>query len=268
MSGLQLDLKAPLATRVDFSGITPALLVRLGAGEASFFSVPCGAGRVALGDLFEVSATEGDALVIAGDPRLDFVGAGLEEGEIRVEGPVGAFAGQGMTGGILSIQGDAGEGLACDLKGGRITVSGAAGARLGGAAPGERTGMREGVVEVKGHAGPHLGERMRGGLILVGGDAGPDAAFGMIAGTVAVAGRLGPGAGQGLKRGTLLLAQEPEPPAAGVVDNGAHDLVALALISRRVPEIAALFGGPLSGRVRRKVGDLLAGGQGEMLILS
>ncbi len=267
MSGYRLDLRAPLEARVDLSGITPAALGQLGAGEAAYLSVPCGARRVALGDLFDVILTSSDGLVIAGDTRLDFVGAGLEAGEIRVEGPVGALAGAGMTGGVLVIEGDAGDDLASDLKGGRITVSGSAGARLGCAAFGERTGMRGGVVEVKGHVGPHLSERMRGGLVLVGGDAGPDAAFGFVAGTVAVAGRLGPGAGRGMKRGTLLLAQEPETPAAGVVDNGPHDLVALALLSRRVPEIAALFGGTLSGRVSRRVGDLLAGGEGEMLVL-
>lgn len=269
MSGYRLDLRSPLEARADMTGITPAALARLSTGEVEHLSVPYGMGRAALGDLFQVrGSTADETLVLAGDGRLDFVGAGLAEGEILVEGAVGAFAGAGMAGGCLSIGGDAGDGLACGLEGGRITASGSAGARLGCASPGERAGMRGGMVEVKGHAGAHLAERMRGGLVLVGGDAGPDAAFGLLAGTVAVAGRLGGGAGRGMKRGTLLLAATPEPPAAGVVENGTHDLVMLALLSRRVPEIAALFGGPLSGAVQRWVGDRLAGGQGELLILN
>lgn len=268
MSSYRLHLRAPLAARADLSAITPAGLARLTEREVAFLSVPFGAGRAALGDLFEVGRSGSDALVIGGDGRLDFVGAGLDGGEIRVEGPVGAFAATGMAGGALVIEGDAGEGLACDLQGGRVTVLGAAGPRLGCASSGARAGMRDGLVEVKGDAGPHLAERLRGGLILVGGDAGPGAAFGMIAGTVAVKGRLGPGAGRGMRRGTLLLAREPEPPAAGVVENGAHDLVALALLSRRVPQIAALFGGVLSGRATRRVGDRLVGGEGEILVLA
>lgn len=268
MSGYRLSLRAPLEARVDLSALSPAALTGLDDSAVARLSVPYGAGRMALGDLFEVKREAADALILSGDPRLDFVGAKLNDGEILVEGPVGALAGAGMTGGRLKVEGDAGEGLACGLEGGSIIVTGSAGARLGGALPGERAGMRGGLVQVFGAAGPQLGARMRGGLVLVAGDGGPDAAFDLIAGTLAVAGRLGPGAGAGMRRGTLILAQEPDAPASGFVENGAHDLVMLALLSRRVPELATLFGGTLSGRVTRRVGDRLAGGRGEMLVLA
>lgn len=268
MSGFRLILRAPLEARADLSAITPANLAGLDAGEAGGLLVPYGADRVALGDLFEVRSETTDALLIAGDPRLDFVGARLDAGEILVEGPVGAFAGAGMTGGCLRITGDAGEALAAGLEGGSIEVSGSVGARLGCARSGERAGMRGGMVQVFGDAGPHACERLRGGIVLVAGDVGANAAFDLVAGTLAVAGRLGPGAGRGMRRGTLILAQEPEAPAPGFVDNGAHDLVMLALLSRRVPQLAALFGGTLSGHVTRRVGDLLSGGRGEMLVLA
>jgi len=100
----------------------------------------------------------------------------------------------------------------------------------------------------------------------VGGDAGPRAADGLIAGTLAVAGRLAAGAGRGMKRGTILVAAAPDAPAPGFVSTGSHDLVMLALLGRRVPEFAGLFGG-LSGRAERLVGNRLAGGTGEILVL-
>lgn len=268
MSGFHLSLRAPLTARADLSAVTPAALVGLGESAVAHLSVPYGTGRTALGDLFEVRREGADALVIAGDPRLDFVGAKLGAGEILVEGPVGAFAGAGMTGGRLRIAGDAGEALAAGLEGGSVEVTSSVGARLGCALSGARAGMRGGLVEVSGDAGPHAGERLRGGLILVAGDVGANAAFDLVAGTLAVAGRLGPGAGNGMRRGTLILAQEPEAPAPGFVENGAHDLVMLSLLARRVPQLAALFGGALSSRVNRRMGDLLAGGRGEMLVLA
>lgn len=267
MSGYRLKLRAPLDARLDLSGITPAALADLSPDEVARKDVFLGAQRVALGAVFEVTTGASEALVVSGDPRLDCVGADLAGGEILVEGPVGAQAGARMTGGRLVVRGDAGDGLAAGLVAGRIEVSGSAGARLGSALPGERLGMRGGLVQVAGGVGAGLGERLRGGLVLVAGDAGPGAATDLIAGTVAVAGRLGPDAGRGMRRGSLLLGQAPDGLAPGFVDTGSHDLVALLLLARRVPELAALFGGGLSGRARRLAGNRLVGGEGEILLL-
>ena len=265
--GYRLSLRAPLAARLDLSGIGPDALDALAAAEVAALQVPLGAGVAPLGDLFTVEEGAPGMLVISGDARLDGVGAGLAAGEIRVEGPVGVRAGAGMSGGLLRIHGSAGDSLAAGLSGGRIEVAGDAGADVGGALPGERRGMSGGTVSIAGSVGPRLGARLRGGLVLVGGDAGPRAAEGLIAGTLAVAGRLGPGAGRGMRRGTLLLATPPEAPAPGFVDAGPQDFIMLALLARRVPELAAVFGGRLSGRAVRLVGDRLAGGEGEMLVL-
>lgn len=267
MSGYRLTLRAPLGARVDLSAVTPAALSLLSAEEAARLPVPHGAGTSLLGELFTLAGAEDGTLVISGDPRLDFVGAGLAAGEIVVEGPVGVLAGSGMSGGRLVIRGDAGDGLAAGLSGGRVEVTGSAGDHVGGPLAGERHGMKGGVVHVAGTVAAGLGARLRGGLILVGGDAGPRAADGLIAGTVAVAGRLGAGAGRGMKRGTLLLAQEPEAPAPGFVATGPQDFVMLALLERRVPELSALFGGRLGPRARRLAGNRLAGGEGEIIIL-
>ncbi|MBN8915748.1 MAG: formylmethanofuran dehydrogenase subunit C [Rhizobiales bacterium] len=268
MSGFRLTLKAPLSARVDASSLLPAALAGASAADVAGRTVPFGTGVALVGDLFEINAGSDETVVFSGDPRLDYVGAGLADGEIRVEGSVGVAAGAGMSGGRLVISGDAGDGLAAGLTGGRIEVFGSAGKNVGGPRPGERQGMRGGVVSVAGQVGDGLGARLRGGLILVGGDAGAGAADGLLAGTLAVAGRLGPGAGRGMKRGSILVSSAPEALAPGFAEAGPQDFVALKLLARRVPELAALFGGPLSGRALRLVGNRLAGGEGEILVLS
>lgn len=267
MSGFRLTLKAPLTARVDASSLLPAAVAGASAADVAARTVPFGTVVALVGDLFAVAA-EGDVLVISGDPRLDYVGAGLSEGEVRVEGSVGVAAGAGMRGGRLVITGDAGDALAAGLIGGQIEVFGNAGNYVGGPRPGERQGMRGGVVSIAGRVGDGLGARLRGGLILVRGDAGAGAADGLLAGTLAVAGRLGPGAGRGMKRGSILVSSAPEALAPGFAEAGPQDFVALRLLARRVPELAALFGGELSGRAVRLVGNRLAGGEGEILVLS
>jgi formylmethanofuran dehydrogenase subunit C len=268
MSGLRLVLKAPLEARLDCTGLLPAALSGLSEAAAERRVLPYGTSRAALGDLFTVTRGASAALVISGDARLDFVGAGLGAGEILVDGPIGAGGGWGMTGGRLVVRGAAGDDLAAGLAGGRIEVSGAAGARLGGPLPGARTGMRDGLVKVGSGTGPLAGVRQRGGLILIAGDAGERAAEGMIAGTLAVAGGIGPRAGRGMRRGSLLLGRAPDLVPDGFASCGAADFVMLLLIARRVPELAAVFGGGLSGRAERLVGDRLSGGEGEILVLS
>lgn len=265
---MRLVLKAPLEARLDCTGLLPAALAGLSEAAAERLVLPYGTKRAALGDLFTVTRGASAALVISGDPRLDCVGAGLSAGEILVDGAIGAGGGRGMAGGRLVVRGAAGDDLAAGMAGGRIEVSGGAGARLGGPVPGARTGMRDGLVKIGGDAGPLAGTRQRGGLILIAGAAGERAAEGMLAGTLAVAGGIGPRAGRGMQRGSLLLGRPPDHLPDGFASCGAADFVMLLLLARRVPEIAAVFGGGLSGRAERLVGDRLSDGEGEMLILS
>ncbi|MFG1423439.1 formylmethanofuran dehydrogenase subunit C [Roseixanthobacter liquoris] len=266
MSGHDLRLRASLDARLDLSGLTPHALATLSQSEVERLPLAYGTARVPLGELFAVTPAPVDVLLVSGDPRMDFVGAGLASGELKVSGSLGAFAGAQMSGGRLTIEGDAGEGVGTGMSGGRIEVRGQAGARLGGPLPGVRLGMTGGTIEIRGAAGPLAGLNMRGGLVLVHGDVAEHAARGMIAGTIAIAGALGAQPGAGMKRGTLLLAREPLLLGPGFGDAGEHDLIALRLLARRVPLLAGAFGG-ISGRARRHVGDRLAGGEGELLWL-
>lgn len=263
MSGVALKPRAPFEARVDLSGIVPAVTGPLSLRELEHLAVPFGTKSVPLAELFFVEgAPDGVLLIEIGDARLDGVGAGMSEGELIVDGTVGAWAGRGMSGGVLRIAGEAGDFLGAELSGGRIEVAGRAGAHAGGASSGSRRGMSGGVLTIGGHAGPRAAERQRGGLIVIEGDAGEGLATDMIAGTVSVAGTIGSLAGRGMKRGTLIARQAPALPA-GFVDTGVQELVALALMARRVPELAFLAGWRTA---RRLVGDTLLGGQGEVLL--
>lgn len=262
---ITLRLKTPLAARLDVSGLTPATLAGLSAGQIAARTLPYGGRAVPLGDVFHVTGDAGERLVIeGGDARLDGVGSGLDAGEIRVEGTVGAHAGRAMSGGLLTIAGNAGDGLAGGMSGGRIVVDGDVGAHLGAAPSGARRGMEGGTVVVRGSAGARAGERQRGGLIVIAGNAGEGLATDMIAGTLAVAGRIGAGAGRGMKRGTVLVRAMPDLPE-GFADTGTHELVALRLMARRIPDLAGLIGA--ASHARRLVGDRMQAGTGEFLVV-
>lgn len=245
---ITLKPRGPLAARIDLSGVTPAALSVLGRREMDYFEVPHGGRSEALAELFFIEGGgEGPLVIEPGDSRLDGVGAGLDGGEIIVDGDVGAAAGRGMSGGVLRIAGRAGDFLGAELSGGRVEVKGDAGAHAGAATSGSRRGMSGGVLRIHGSAGDRLGERQRGGLIVVGGDAGAGMATDMIAGTIAVEGAIGALAGRGMKRGTVFARTAPALPA-GFIDTGSHDLVALRLMARRVKDLASLLDGVTSAR--------------------
>lgn len=263
---ITLKPRAPFKARADLSGLTPAALAGLSVRDVERRTVPCGGRVLPLAELFfiENSGEDGPLVIEIGDERLDGIGAGLDAGEIIVDGPAGAFAGRSMSGGVLRIAGSAGDFLGAEMSGGRIELAGNAGAKAGAATSGSRRGMSGGVLRILGAAGPRLAERQRGGLIVIAGDAGEGLATDMIAGTVAVQGSIGPLTGRGMKRGTVLCRTAPELPA-GFADTGRHDLVALRLIARRVPDLTALVDGATTAR--RLVGDTLMGGQGEVLVV-
>ncbi|WP_371345320.1 formylmethanofuran dehydrogenase subunit C [Ancylobacter sp. IITR112] len=263
MSGVSLKPRAPFEARVDLSGLTPEVTGPLTLRELEHKEVPCGGRRVKLAELFFVEgAPDGVLLIEIGDVRLDGVGAGMTTGELIVDGTVGAFAGRCMSGGVLRIGGEAGDFLGSEMSGGRIELAGHAGSHAGAAGSGSRRGLSGGVLVIGGDAGPRAAERQRGGLITIAGNAGEGLATDMIAGTVSVGGAIGPLMGRGMKRGTIFVDAVPELPA-GFVDTGAHELVALRLLARRVPELAARLQGWT--KARRIVGDTLIGGQGEVL---
>jgi formylmethanofuran dehydrogenase subunit C len=195
---LTLTLRTAPAARVWAGGLVSALLQGLGASEVASLTVRCGRETLAVGEMFEVSGTADERLVLCGDLR-------------RVEGRCGNHLGARMSGGEIEVHGGAGDWAGAELAGGVLRISGDAGARLGAAYPGARAGMTGGEIIVSGDAGPEAGAGMRRGLVAVGGRTGNGAGLRMLAGTVMALCGIGAEAGIGNKRGSLVSGQAVEP---------------------------------------------------------
>ncbi|WP_442484172.1 formylmethanofuran dehydrogenase subunit C [Aeoliella sp. SH292] len=248
---------------VSLAGVTPDALVEKSLVEIEKTLVWHGNRQVPLAELFQVSGTVGDlVLQLEGDfSYVHHIGAGISQGEIRVEGNVGRHAGQGMRGGSLVIEGSAGDWLGSEMRGGRIEVQGDAANHVGGSLAASKVGMRGGQITVHGSVGTHAGERMRRGSIVVLGDCGEWPGYQMRAGTIVICGECGPHPAAGMRRGTLILLGETptllptfryacdySPQALGLVFKELE-------LDREVPGSVELYNG-----------DLLEGGRGEVLI--
>ena len=156
------------------------------------------------------------------------------------------------------------------MRGGFIKIRGSAGAYLGAAYPGSRLGMREGVILVEGSAGDEVGSLMRRGLIAVRGAVGAGLGRGMIAGTILALGDAGRRLGAGMKRGTLVVPGLSQPPEDVLLPTfaraGRFRAPFLAVYYRQLAEWGfAVPGAVSSGLLERYNGDLIVGGQGEIL---
>jgi formylmethanofuran dehydrogenase subunit C len=265
---IRLTLTAHPPFRLSLAGLTPDRLAGMAAAELARQPLAEGNRRGVVGDWFRVEAGGDPAdrlVIVAGDDRLDDVGAGMAAGELVVVGDVGAGAGTSMSGGVVRIAGAAGHGAATAMRGGELRIAGDVGDQLGGALPGERTGMSEGLVIVGGKAGAFVGDRMRRGLIVIADSVGPFCAARMLAGTIIVGATIGPDPGVAMRRGSLIALAGLVQPAAGFADCGVTELTVLRLIDRFLARsgLATLAG--RIGTLRRRIGDSAQNGKGEIL---
>jgi formylmethanofuran dehydrogenase subunit C len=271
MSGWTLTLRNPPTLRLGLRGVLPGALAMLSAAEVAALPLGHGHGFEALGEFFSIAPRDDDALVFEGDlSRCDQVGWQFDGGRIVVHGPVGHQAGGAMRAGGLVVHGAAGDLAACEMAGGQFEIHGSVGDFAAASLPGSLDGMRGGVLIVRGSAGARLGDRMRRGSALVFGDAGDFLASRLVAGTIAVAGRPGAHVGYGLRRGSVVLMDAPDvdPPPTyvpAVADAG----VIWQLLARdlaRLGGAGSAFAALPRRRIRRHLGDLAAGGQGELIL--
>jgi formylmethanofuran dehydrogenase subunit C len=264
---LTLTLRSAPAARVWAPILQPGRLRGLHASEVAALTVRCGREMLAVGELFEVSGTADDELVLLGDlQRLDGIGAAMTGGRVVVEGRCGNHLGARMSAGEIEVRGDAGDWAGAELAGGLLRIIGGAGARLGAAYPGARAGMSGGEIVVSGDAGQEAGAGMRRGLVAVGGRTGSGAGLRMLAGTVIALAGIGADAGLGNKRGSLVsgraavplpsyaFAARFRPPALGLQLRRARGL------GLRVDDAL------LCGRWARWSGDRTELSRGEILI--
>lgn len=272
MSGFSLTLRQSPSLRVSLRGVLPGALAGLTAAQVA--ALPLGHGRAneALGEFFAVAPRDDDRLLIEGDlARFDHVGWQLGGGCIEVRGSVGDHAGGAMSAGELIVHGDARDLVGCEMCGGRLEIRGSVGDFAAASLPGSLDGMRGGVLLVRGNAGKRLADRMRRGSLLVFGDVGDFAASRLVAGTLALGGRCGAHVGYGMRRGSVVFAGPGQPPVAPptFVPAGADAAVIWQLLARdlaRLGGAGSVFASLPQRRIRRWLGDLAAGGQGELIV--
>ena len=271
MSGLRLQLRAPLRDRIDLGPAFGTPWAAASAAEVARREVwSPRSGPVPLGDLFTVEGAPDGTVTLTGDLQLaERVGAGLTEGSMRVDGSVGDRAGAGLRGGRLEVGGNAGHSAGEGMSGGVVIVRGNAGNRAGAAAPGSKRGMTGGELVVLGSAGDETGAAMRRGLVAIGGTTGRCTLLSSIAGTVVACGPTGPDAALWNKRGSLVCLGSVDPAAtyryACVIQP-----TYLRLLLRRLRDVHGL---PVTaehndGRFRRYSGDFAETGRGEILAWS
>jgi formylmethanofuran dehydrogenase subunit C len=210
---ITLTLRAPPAETLEVECISPARFATMAEREIAGLPLRDGRGALALGEVFTVHGDRASRVRVEGDLRLvDAIGAGMDGGELVIEGPVGRYVGTRMSAGTLVVHGDAGYGAGLEMTGGTIEITGSAGDRLGAARLGASRGMTGGEIIVRGSVGAEAGASARRGTVVVGGNAGERAGFRMIAGNVVVLGDAGRGAGEWSKRGSIVVLGSVEPP--------------------------------------------------------
>ncbi len=256
--------------RVDLGQILPETLQGLERPAIQRLPLFVGNRKIALGELFELEGDPDEELVIVPlDGRLDYIGAGMQRGRIKVSGAAGDHAGSAMRGGSLMIDGDAGDFAGSGLRGGELRILGNAGDRVGAPPAGELRGQAGGLIHVRGRVGERAGERQRRGLLLIEGDSGALLGHRMIAGSIYVGGRTGELAGHGMRRGSLMLRSLPPALPTTLTYNGSQRLAFLPLLLEQLRRVSGdTIAVPSADTgVERYLGDLACNGRGEILII-
>jgi formylmethanofuran dehydrogenase subunit C len=267
---LTLTLIADTSIPIELEGVTPEKCASATVSEIARINVFEGNRNVPLGDLFHISGNPSDQqLIFQGDlSGVHWIGAGMQSGHIRVEGPAGRHLGSGLAGGRIDVAGSVGGWVAAEMRRGLIRVHGNAGNCAGGALPGSIRGMTGGTLLIHGNCGDEAGLAMRRGLIAIAGSPGEFAGRNMIAGTLIAAGRCGRRAGAGMRRGTLVLAGGSLTPLLpGFCYSGQLHLTVVRLLQKRLQALNFPLQIPqLSTPLAIHRGDLAARGQGEILL--
>ena len=276
MSGFRLRLKRAPALRVDLRSLSPAVINGSGLAEIEKLGVTHGNQTLPLAELFDIAPGGDDGeWTIDGDlSRFDHLGWQLAGGRIVVGGSVGDYAGGGLSAGALLVKGSAGDLAACEMAGGSLHIEGDVGDFAASTLPGSMDGMRGGCLIVGGSAGERFGDRMRRGTALVFGDVGDFAASRMVAGTIAIGGQVAAHLGYGMRRGSVVLAG-PAPgsdwplstrSAATFMPALVEPRVFWQLLSRDLARHGGVFATLPRRSMARRLGDVSAGGKGELIL--
>lgn len=206
MSPLTLRQTMKSASRINLFGVVPNRFANLTLSEIQQLPIRIDERAAVVGDCFEVS--EGDRASIALEGELsncDYVGGGLESGNIFVASNVGDFLADQMRGGAIEIAGSANRFACSGLRRGFVRIAGDCGEYAAAAGPGAKRGMNGGMMVVNGNCDQWLGTRMRRGTVIVHGNVAAACASRMIAGTLVLCGRVAFPLAANMARGTILL---------------------------------------------------------------
>ncbi|MDW3096355.1 MAG: formylmethanofuran dehydrogenase subunit C [Gammaproteobacteria bacterium] len=210
-----MSIKLTLRTRtnvpLEAQCINPDTVKHLSQSGVEHLEVIHGNETARLGDFFTVKGKGHDTIHVEGDTsNVKYLGAGMTQGEVIIDGDVSMHLGCAMTGGKITVKGNAGDWVGPEMSGGQIVVKGNAGHMVGSAYRGQPTGILGGEIFVHGNVKNEAGNSMRRGLIAVGGNAGDFTGVNLLAGSVIVCGEMGARAGAGMKRGTIVSFSDAE----------------------------------------------------------
>ncbi len=252
---------------MEADNITPDRVTGRDAADVERLALMHGSESRAIGDFFSATGSYDGVIRLQGDHlgRVKFIGAGMSQGTIRVEGDVGEHLGAGMSGGEIRVNGNATDWVGPEMSGGRIEIHGNAGHLTGSAYRGASVGMTGGEIIIHGNVRNETGNAMRGGLIAVGGNSGDFAGVNMLSGSIFVLGELGIRTGAGMKRGSIVSMKDaPLLPTFSYSCTYRPGYMTLYLLHlSRVFAIAEEY---LQGSYKRYCGDSVELNRGEILL--
>lgn len=266
---LGFTLRRPPSVPLEVEGITPDTTRDKSLAEIERMPVYEGNVQASLADFFKVQG-DGSDLEHRWEGDLGgvhWLGAGMTEGRIVIEGSVGRHLGSQMRGGTILVQGNAGDWVGAEMQGGLIRVEGHAGHLVGAAYRGSPRGMCGGTICIRGDAGNEIGHSLRRGMIAIGGGIGDLAGMNMLAGSILVGGGCGIRHGAGMRRGTLAFF--------GAVPTLLPTFRAACRLRPTILRVIVRYLGQVGFEAARAWddtvcdlyhGDFLCGGRGEVLI--
>jgi formylmethanofuran dehydrogenase subunit C len=201
---------SPIA--LEFEELTPDDVYNWNKEDFEKYQVPIGNSRFPLTNYFDIEV-EGSAegpqdvkMILDGDMgRVKYIGLGMTDGEIIVNGDADLHVGAEMEGGSITVNGNAESYAGREMKGGILTIMGNTKEYCGTSYIGEWRGMTGGIINVHGNAGKQVADCMSGGEIYIDGNCDILAGIHMTKGYIEIAGDVTRWPAGQMKNGTVVI---------------------------------------------------------------
>ncbi len=262
---LEIEIVQSTTIPLEVENIRPDTMLDKSLDEIQKEKIFHGKEEIEFGEFFRISGKSDGTHQWNGDfSGVHWIGAGLTDGEILIDGNAGRHLGSEMSGGEIKVSGNVSDWVGAEMVNGRIMVEGDAGHLIGAAYRGSPKGMTGGSILIRGKTGNEVGHTMRRGLIAVG-SVGDLAGFNMLAGSILVFGEAGIRHGAGMHRGTIAFLGDHAPDLLPTfkyacrqnfnIINIANQFFKRSEYGKTFPELVDLYHG-----------DFLEGGRGEIMV--